>query len=332
MTVRVFTDADPGAPQLIGQNGSLIAMLRACLIDGYGDTDPVGGWTVPFEDQPTSRAVFRQPVARSSGRYLYIDDGIASKADVQAYDEVTDIDTRITPFCPNQPKWSYLTSGSDNTPRKWFLISDDATGTFYLFLRGSPAAFTDWGVDGDCFIYGFGDLLPMPWFSFSPSSFILGGTLYTSAGNTFGRGGFNDSPQVYCGIFPGNRKPTPTGELIRVSQTLISTQSLSGTPGIPTQAQASFKNSLGGGDIIVNPEVIASGSGASSATGDNLKVAGRIPGIHFAGIWDDPKNAGQILTGVGGYPDIDFYRVPISSSATNSATSSCCYVNVSGWV
>lgn len=36
MTVRVYRSTDFGAPQLSGQVGTLIAILNACLVDGYG--------------------------------------------------------------------------------------------------------------------------------------------------------------------------------------------------------------------------------------------------------------------------------------------------------
>ena len=36
MTVRVYRSTDLGAPQLSGQVGTLIAILNACLVDGYG--------------------------------------------------------------------------------------------------------------------------------------------------------------------------------------------------------------------------------------------------------------------------------------------------------
>ena len=40
MAVTVYRSTDASAPLLTNSNGSLIAVLRACLVDGYGSKPP----------------------------------------------------------------------------------------------------------------------------------------------------------------------------------------------------------------------------------------------------------------------------------------------------
>ena len=47
MPVTVYRSTDAGAPLLTNSNGSLIAVLKACLVDGYG-SKASAGWTAPF--------------------------------------------------------------------------------------------------------------------------------------------------------------------------------------------------------------------------------------------------------------------------------------------
>ena len=47
MTVRIYKSTDSGAPTLTGQAFSLISLLLACLVDGYG-SKAAAGWTKPY--------------------------------------------------------------------------------------------------------------------------------------------------------------------------------------------------------------------------------------------------------------------------------------------
>lgn len=47
MPVTVYRSTDAGAPVLSNSNGSLIAVLKACLVDGYS-SKASAGWTAPF--------------------------------------------------------------------------------------------------------------------------------------------------------------------------------------------------------------------------------------------------------------------------------------------
>lgn len=70
MTVKLYRSLDVGAPELSDSTaGSLITILRACLVDGYGSRT-AAGWTMPFSDLPNNKAAFQSV----SGDSVQIDD------------------------------------------------------------------------------------------------------------------------------------------------------------------------------------------------------------------------------------------------------------------
>ena len=75
MTVRVYSSTDASAPVLTGQVGSLIAVLDACLVNGYG-TKTAAGWTKPFADA-SNTAVYRSG-SGSRAFFRFFDDGTAA--------------------------------------------------------------------------------------------------------------------------------------------------------------------------------------------------------------------------------------------------------------
>jgi len=90
----IYTSTDAGAPQLTGQAGSLLALLRAVLVNGYstGATAKAPlGWTQEFSG--TNKAVFRNNPTTGSGYRLRIDDTQAREARMRAYTTMTNVDT-----------------------------------------------------------------------------------------------------------------------------------------------------------------------------------------------------------------------------------------------
>ena len=47
--VTLYQSTDTDAPQLANAQGSLKTLLKACLVTGYGDKQPLG-WAMPFEE------------------------------------------------------------------------------------------------------------------------------------------------------------------------------------------------------------------------------------------------------------------------------------------
>lgn len=74
----VYKSTDAGAPTMTGAVNTLIAVLRACLVDGYG-VKPAAGWSFTTIDAATYQALFTQ--GSKTGRVnksLYVRDSAAS--------------------------------------------------------------------------------------------------------------------------------------------------------------------------------------------------------------------------------------------------------------
>lgn len=152
MAVTVYKSTDGSAPTLSGTTGSLVALLDACLVTGYGSKS-AAGWTKPYT--AASKAVFR--AGGGTQFYLDVDDagpgvGTFKEARMRGYETMTAVATGTGPF----PTAAQLSTGiicrksatADATARAWILIADDKT--FYLFVLTGDSA-------GVYFAFGFGD-------------------------------------------------------------------------------------------------------------------------------------------------------------------------------
>jgi len=139
MTARLYKSTDASAPVLTGQNGSLVALLLAVLVNGYG-SQTAAGWTEPYT--ATNKAVFRNSASTGTGFYLDVDDsgpgaGAAREARVKGYEVMTAVATGTNPF----PTVAQMTNGlfvrksttADATARPWYILADDTV--FYLFIE-----------------------------------------------------------------------------------------------------------------------------------------------------------------------------------------------------
>jgi len=187
MTTRSYSSSDASAPSLSGTVGSLVALLDACLVTGYG-SKVAAGWTKPFTG--TNSAAFRQ--GSGSMAYLYVDDngttpGGAKDASVRGYLSMTSISSGSRPF-PSQENAVSLTSSSvfglsyrksntaDATARDWIIVADDKT--VYIFIDEGTS-----GQVGYC-LFGFGQFL-----SYVPGdndSVFISGSAANLSGNRSG--------------------------------------------------------------------------------------------------------------------------------------------------
>lgn len=128
-TVRVYKSTDVDAPaHPNATRGSMAALLRACLVTGYG-SQPAAGWEEPFAES-NNKACFR---ALSGAKQFYqVDDSMAS-TDVSAlkfFDSMTDAETGI-----GERGGGYFgkrDAGTDGYSTQWFVIADEVT--CYVFL------------------------------------------------------------------------------------------------------------------------------------------------------------------------------------------------------
>lgn len=162
MTARIYRSTDASAPALSGAVGSLVALLDAVLVNGYGSMT-AAGWTKPYT--ATNKAVFRNSSSTGTGFYLDVNDAAAAtakEARVVGYETMSAVATGTGPF----PTVAQMTNGlfirksttADATARPWYILADETV--FYLFVDAgdyvSPTRATAFGF-GDFYSYKASD-------------------------------------------------------------------------------------------------------------------------------------------------------------------------------
>lgn len=154
MAWTLYRSDDVGAPVLTAAAGSLIALLDAILVNGYG-TKPAAGWTKAFGG--TNIAAYRMATTNGgNGHYMQvIDTGVApattSAARLRGYEVMTDVNTGTGPF----PSAAQITDGlyihksstTDATARPWVAFCNDRV--MYLWVRGNVTSLTSAGTSAD---------------------------------------------------------------------------------------------------------------------------------------------------------------------------------------
>src|SRR5487761_2687143 len=70
-TVNTYQSTDASAPILTDTAGSLVALLDACLVNGYG-TKTGAGWTIAYTG--TNQRVYKMSATLGTGNSVYVDD------------------------------------------------------------------------------------------------------------------------------------------------------------------------------------------------------------------------------------------------------------------
>lgn len=175
----LYRSTDTNAPAITGQSGSLITVLRACLVDGYSGKT-AAGWTVAYEDVANDVLVLRNNPAGGTGMYLRIDDSDGRDALVRLYSSMSDVDTGDDPTptvaqFTNGNTWC-KSSSADSTEQDWFVVADDYTLWINIWRPGSSAFRNN-------NFYGAGDFesfVPGDGYAF----FLAGGSESTNDGNS----------------------------------------------------------------------------------------------------------------------------------------------------
>ena len=120
--VTLYQSTDTDAPQLANAQGSLKTLLKACLVTGYGDKQPLG-WAMPFEED--NKAVFKPTDPKSTQPCLLVDNSKAKFATLQPYQEMTAINQGTGFFgmgvvsSANNDKFGYFNNLAN--PRWWLI-------------------------------------------------------------------------------------------------------------------------------------------------------------------------------------------------------------------
>jgi hypothetical protein len=163
MAVTVYRSSDAAAPVLSGQAGALLAVLDACLVNGYG-AKAAAGWTKPFVNAGNKGCYRGGSGAQMS---VAIDDSAslatsgAREAQMRGYEVLTSVSAGNGPFptvaqVANSGLIIRKSQTADATANPWVVVADDKT--FYLFIDTKD--FTGYGgyMFGDVYSLKAGDL------------------------------------------------------------------------------------------------------------------------------------------------------------------------------
>lgn len=162
MTVRLYKSTDASAPSLTGQVGSLVALLDAVLVNGYG-SQTAAGWTKAYS--ATNKASYRMVTSGNTGFYLDVDDSApttAKEARMRGYEVMTALATGTNAF-PTVAQSSFgvvcrKSNTADATARPWYCVADGSV--FYLFVDTGDFTLPAYSMAftfGDFFSYKSGD-------------------------------------------------------------------------------------------------------------------------------------------------------------------------------
>jgi len=170
----IYKSSDSGAPTFYGTTGSVVALLDACLVNGYG-TKPGAGWSKPFANTSSFTSSFAQAVGgwrqpTGSQLYLFVNDGgpngtaLYKEAWATGWEILVSPSASVANTCgsgsgqfPVPPQ--LLTTGhvvirksttSDSSSlRQWVVAADSSS--FYMFIATGDTANMYYG-------FGFGDI------------------------------------------------------------------------------------------------------------------------------------------------------------------------------
>lgn len=135
--VRTIRWDDVGAPQRSPADAaSIVNILKKVLVEGFGDTAPLG-WTLEYEDAPGAIAVFRNSPVNGSGGYFRVAPySLPTSAYIRTQSAMAATGTAPADlFNPG-----YLNSiPTDASLTRWMIVGDDRS--FYFLLHHSTSDF-----------------------------------------------------------------------------------------------------------------------------------------------------------------------------------------------
>jgi hypothetical protein len=185
----LYRSTDASAPSLTGEVGSLITLLDAILVDGYG-AKAAAGWTKSYTG--TNKAAYRQ--ASGNQRYLRVDDDITANAKFArtvGYETMTDVDTGVSAF-PTEGQeagglYTFKTASNGATVRPWVAYATGQSIMLYSLAAENSLVGTAEYVGG---IY-FGD------FTSNVTADDYNTAIITGFNSTYSSSGWADTCSTY---------------------------------------------------------------------------------------------------------------------------------------
>ena len=152
----IYRSTDAGSPVLNGLTGSLITVLDAVLVNGYG-TQTAAGWTKPYSASGNTSASYKQGIS-SSGMYMWVMDtgSVASgrEAIYRGFQTMSSANASsgINPF-PTAVQSALTANGVairksgtlDSVARRWIAAADSKTLYFFTDTGDSTGYYMGWG-------------------------------------------------------------------------------------------------------------------------------------------------------------------------------------------
>ncbi len=142
----VFRSTDFGAPALPDQPGGLISVLKAVLVDGYGEKAPAG-WSRPFSSGATT-AVFQQGAGAGDRCYRVYDNTLDASscrlAHIRGYESMSAVSTGANPFPTaaqvggNGCALGYFQQDGTSFSRAWVVVADAHSA--HVLIQRFPSA------------------------------------------------------------------------------------------------------------------------------------------------------------------------------------------------
>lgn len=304
MTVRVYRFDDASAPVLSGQVGALIALLDACLVNGYGSKS-AAGWTKPYTG--ANLAAFRSGTG-SNQMYLRVDDTAAQDARLVGYETMSDVNTGSGPF-PTTGQFSgglYMckSNAASSTARGWVLIATEKA--FYLWVNWNQTGLT---VDGSPEpVLFFGD------FTSRKSGDAFNTMIIASTSATTYSGNYFSSMQAQLSDSTAGhyiaRAFTQTGAAIVSGKIHERSFTNAYNIGSAAGAQATVYPDPVAGGIILTPAYITEGASGNSV------VRGVLPGVWGPCHSTLVGNQGDTFTGSGDLSGKTFILLDCAAAST----------------
>lgn len=312
----IYRSSDTSAPTLNGNAGSLIAVLDACLVSGYGSKTALG-WTKDFT--ATNKATYRAPAGVR--HYLDVNDSapdvtaLGRNAQVRGYETMSAVATGTGPF-PSVPQAAQCvvpkSSTADAVARPWLLIGDDRG--FYFFnttnVANPPVLATHfWGTIwffGEFYSFLTGDAYrSILAFGVQSSSSFTDTLAAANAAGLLGTNTLNQyTPRAYTGIGSSIfNTPFVNGSLI--SSANISTSAAGPMP---------FPNPVDGGLYMNVIDLVERGSGTTPLAASSCSFRGRLRGLYTPNITFTSLVDQDTFSGTGDFAGRTFLALKTGSS------------------
>lgn len=301
MTVRVYRWDDASAPVLTGEVGSLTALLKACLVTGYG-SKAAAGWSNPYS-ATNVEAFTNSSAAGGTGYWIKVSHTNATYANVFAYESI-DGSGNLTNQFPTTAQLAagvcwYASSTASTTQRPWMIAADAKRA--YLWVGYSVATTTGLVTTSYMHMAFAGDIASFN--AADPYRFMLIGCSAASMNNDY-----------FAGVSTTINTTAQAGHYIARDQTGASVSKAVGK-NIPfTTNNTTIGTSTttypdpGTGGMLLSPIVIY-------GVENPYQIRGVMPGL-YGPTHNLPGNPGDTLSGVGTLSGKDFILLDAANGGT----------------